>query len=184
VEIKFSIFVVSAILLVPFLYFAASPLPDACAVPPSTGYLFSKNCSGDEQDQDKGQLCCWNEKDKQGKDQLICQVCREAEGGLDCDQPVVMAPPPLKPGLSGTLEEGNVLEGNATGRLPGGGIFKAPETNLTFSQTDSSSNMSNNSLAELQSDIEETEENKPNGIDAEEEQDEGQESEDSNEEEN
>ncbi len=171
-------------MFVPLAY-ATFSIQDACAVPASTGYLFSKNCSGEERDPDKGQLCCWNEKDSKGKEQLYCQICREAKGGLDCDPAVVMSPPPPKPELSGTLEEGNVLEGNATGRLPGGGIFKVPETNLTFSQTDNSSNTSNNTLAQLQSDVEEEgAEATTREQDAEEEQDERDGTEDSNEEEN
>jgi hypothetical protein len=67
-------------------------------------------------------------------------------------------PESLRPELSGTLDEGGVLEANKTSpgltqdKLPGGGVFKAPDTNLTFSQTNNSSNTS--TLGELQSEVE------------------------------
>lgn len=149
---KYAIFMVSAVLLVPFVY-ATSSLPYVCAVPASGDYVTSKDCSGTLEGEGI-RTCCW---EKDGA--IQCQSCqrstdKDGDPVLFCG-PVVF-PGSLRPGLSGTLDEGQVIEGNTTGPgltqdgLPGG-VFKVPERNQTLTQSD---NNSNNTLAELESDIE------------------------------
>lgn len=172
----------------PFVY-ATFSIPDVCAEAPAAGYTSSKTCAAPTTTP-KGetvQTCCWKERtgtsQAPGSEINYCQTCYSTGGNignLNCTPKQQQAAGPLKPELSGTLEEGQVIEGNTTGsnvsqdRLPGGGIFKVPETNLTFSQTDSSNNINNKTLAQLQSDVED--EAKENG--AEEEQEESAETED------
>lgn len=180
---RLAIFTVIPVLLVPFLYFTSS-VPDVCAAPPSVKWGLSQDCTGALDKGDGIKTCCWKEKDAKGNEVDKCQSCTYYDGALYCDE--VAFPESLRPGLSGTLDRGEVIEGNTTGpnltedRLPAGGVFKVPDTNLTFSQTDSS-NMSNNTLAQLQSDVENDTAEKGTGETGEE--DEADESEDNEEDE-
>lgn len=176
------IFLVATVLLVPFLY-ATSSIPDVCAEAQHPGYSSSASCTGSD---DTGKTCCWREKVEGSMlGEKWCQTCTtkptpDGKGAsTTCTWPKKQAsaiePSGNLPGLNQDLTQD---------RIPGGGIFKVPETNLTFSQTDNSSTSSNNTLAQLQSDLEEDEVGGTTGEqDAEEEQDESEESEDSTEDE-
>ena len=121
------IFAVSAVLLVPFVY-ATSSIPDVCAAPASDGYVTAKNCQGTFENGGR-RTCCWEEDGE-----LKCQSCskdtdKDGDPVLFCG--AVVSPGSLRPGLSGTLDEGGVTGGNAT--VPGltqdglpGGVFKVP----------------------------------------------------------
>ena len=74
-------FVISSLLLVPFLY-AFSSVPDACAAPREEGWG-GKSCV--LSDDEKRKYCCWHEPD----DDLVCQVCDV--DGTNCDGPEVYA---------------------------------------------------------------------------------------------
>jgi|SRR5688572_9156648 hypothetical protein len=182
------IFAISVILFVPFAY-ATFSISDVCAVPPSVKWGLSQDCTGALNKGDGIKTCCWIEKDAKGNEVDRCQACSAHDDGEIYCGPVTF-PESLRPGLSGTLDEGGVIEGNTTGskltenRLPGGGVFKAPEPNISFSQTDNSSTSSNNTLAQLQSDLEKEEaEESTEESGAEGEQDENGENGNSNEEE-
>lgn len=186
-------FLISTVLLVPFVY-GISFIPDVCAVDPAPGYLNSNTCGAKTTNPETGvtkQTCCWKERtgtsQAPGPEKIVCQTCedhgRPGENLVGCDAPVTQAAAPLKPELSGTLDEGQIIEGNTTDpdltqdRLPGGGIFKVPGTNATFAEHDNSS--SSSTLAQLQSSVE----NKTTEEETQEEQNESEDSEDESEEE-
>jgi hypothetical protein len=137
---RFVIFAVSAVLLVPFVY-ATSSLPDVCAVPASDNYVTSKDCTGTLSG-DGIRTCCWVEKDANGKEVDKCQACsrstdKDGDPVLFCGP--VLFPGSLKPELSGTVEEGGIIEGNTTSPDidQKRGVFKErTDSNNTFSQDD------------------------------------------------
>ncbi|MDP9488595.1 MAG: hypothetical protein M3P28_00110 [Thermoproteota archaeon] len=162
------IFVFSTVLLVPILYYVAS-IPDACARPGSPGYYSSQNCSGSLLSKE-GRTCCWREPIPGSiLGEKVCQTCKEEAkpGGVISEtcgpqtkQSAARQPSETLPDLNQDL---------TTDRLPGGGIFKVPDSNVTLSQTD---NSSNNTLAELQAEVEnDTAQESTGENDAEEEQD-------------
>lgn len=139
-QVRPEIFAISVILFVPLAY-ATSSIPDVCAVPASDNYVTSKDCTGTLSG-DGIRTCCWVEKDANGKAVDKCQSCsrstdKDGDPVLFCGP--VLFPGSLKPELSGTLDEGGVVEGNRT-TLDSDqktGIFKDPiENNDTFSQDD------------------------------------------------
>lgn len=166
------IFAISIILLVPFLY--VSSIPDACAVPPSRGWWDSKNCSGG----DTSMTCCWRENvPGQTLGERYCQTCtiqKDADGSfsvVSCEDPelqYITTPD--------SQEDNGVLQDPSTGSSSSpkaGGFLENLKNKLALSQSNNSSTSSNNTLAQLQSDVED--EAKENG--AEEEQDESEETE-------
>lgn len=187
-----AIFAVSTILLVPFLYYAAS-MPDACAAAHHPRYA-SGTCTGDD---NTGKTCCWREQ-KEGSilGDTYCQTCTlsyDAKTKVTTEKCGLVTKQLMKPPTtdeSGPLQGGGVLE-EPTSLLnfsqsvdPNVGIFQA-ENNLTFSQANITRDNSANTLAELESDVQhdtEEESNAENG--AEEEQDESEETDDESEEQN
>lgn len=163
-----AIFAVSTVLLVPFLYFAASPISDVCARPDASVPAI---CAGDI-DSKEGEKCCWKVVGGD-KSYMVCDTCWRStnEKGwttVTCSPPTPAAPKSPLPGL------------DTQNRLPGGGVFEIPD-NGTLPQNISKSNDSS-TLTELQSDVEdEAEEQSTEESDAEEEQDENEENGNSNE---
>lgn len=166
-------FASSVILLVPFLYFASS-VPDACAVPPSRGWWDSKNCSGG----DTSMTCCWRENvPGQTLGERYCQTCsiqKDDDGSftvVSCEDPELQYITTPE-----SQEDNGVLQDPSTGSSSSpkaGGFLENLKNKLALSQSNNSSTSSNNTLAQLQSDVED--EAKENGT--EEEQDESEETE-------
>ena len=142
-QVRPEIFAFSVILFVPLAY-ATFSIQDACAAPVSPRYQ-TGTCSGMPQDS-AGKTCCWREP-VEGKllGERYCQTCYKTWDEVTetftetCTTPEKQAVAPLRPELSGTLDEGGVIEGNRT--TPDSdqktGIFKDPiENNDTFSQDD------------------------------------------------
>jgi len=121
------IFLVTTILLVPFLYVSSST-PDACAYP--SKWLESVDCYGDL---GSGRTCCWTEDSGLNKGKKVCQTCLDFkdEEGASYTKCGPVAPAASKSPLPG-LETKD--------RLPGGGLFELPETDNSLSENNSSSN--------------------------------------------
>lgn len=143
------IFLVATVLLVPFLYYTSS-ISDACAAISAPGFRSSQNCNEKVMKEGSEKTCCWREPIEGSiLGQKYCQTCTEkcSPDQKSCTETCTF--PEKKASAtdpSGTLPDLN--QDLTTERLPGGGVFKVPETNLTFSETDiSSSNTSNNTLA-------------------------------------
>jgi hypothetical protein len=146
-----AIFAVSTVLLVPFLYYVTS-IPNACAVP-NEGYSLSGDCTGKETDKN-GKTCCWTAYEGPDKGKKVCQTCYEKTG---TDGSYVQYCSPVKQAAFKSPQTASPLEPQqdlTQDRIPGGGVFKVPETNLTLSETDINSSNSSNTLSELQSDTE------------------------------
>jgi hypothetical protein len=138
-QIKTPIFVVSIILLVPFVY-AASYVSEVCAVPPDPKWGKSGECiviqSGES---DKIMECCWQEQDilNPGKTITWCQRCSDTGVG-EC------GPVYLKPTSKDFVEPpgGSVLEDPLTDSKPSDSfkdrIIKLPNKTSTLSQSNSS----------------------------------------------
>ena len=127
-----AIFVFTTILLVPLLYYGTS-IPDVCAKP-NDGYSLTDDCSGKETDK-SGKTCCWTAYEGPDKGKKVCQTCYTKQGA---DGSYMQSCSPVKPAafkLPGTLQPGT---------LP----------NVTLSQNDDNASINNNTLAELQSDLE------------------------------
>jgi hypothetical protein len=147
-QCKPEIFLVSAVLIVPFLYYVDS-VPVACAYPPK--WLQSSDCYGEK---DSGRTCCWTEDSGANKGKKVCQTCvdfidKEGASQTRCG--------PVEPAAFKSPQTASPLEPQqdlTQDRIPGGGVFKVPETNLTLSETDINRSNSSNTLSELQSDTE------------------------------
>src|SRR5688572_6543638 len=70
------IFIVTTVLLVPFLYYAASSIPDACAVIGVGSSGPDAQCTGKGTDTN-GQKCCWTAEEGPNKGKTVCQTCTE-----------------------------------------------------------------------------------------------------------
>jgi len=212
------IFVVTAVLLVPFVY-ASSSIPDVCAVPPAPGYQDSETCGAPTTNPETGetqQTCCWKERQYPKTGEVtVCQTCStyEVGGPLFCDakqQQAIKLPETTRPEQGGVLEDPSTVPKLGQDVLPkGGGVLEQPENNMTFSKSnvtfplanDSDDNMTfsksnvpflqandsddntSKTLAELQSEVEkDTAEESTGENNVEEEQDESEETEDSSEE--
>src|SRR5918994_3743145 len=99
VEIKFLIFVLSAVLLVPFVY-AFPAIPEVCAVPPSSGFSSSGTCGAKTTNADgfSKQTCCWKQRTGSsagpGPEVNVCQTCYQGPSitsPLSCNEPVTQA---------------------------------------------------------------------------------------------
>ena len=93
------IFLVTTVLLVPFLYFSSS-IPDVCADEPSWGYLESRSCGAKTTNPEtelSKQTCCWKERlwtsTGPGNVTTLCQTCYEGYkiGKIYCDEPIDLA---------------------------------------------------------------------------------------------
>jgi hypothetical protein len=81
-EFKFAIFIVSAVVLVPFVY-GAPIIPRVCALPPDQGYSGSGTCGALTTNPSTGEVtrtCCWTEKEHVSGQILpnkvnYCQTC-------------------------------------------------------------------------------------------------------------
>lgn len=106
-------FVISSLLLVPFLYYTSS-IPDACAAPREEGWG-GRSCglSTDE----KYKTCCWHEADGD----MVCQTCEV--DGTNCD------PPTVEKGSKDILSGGRLQE-PPRDLGPGGGALQEPSTDL------------------------------------------------------
>ena len=143
---KSPIFVVTVILLVPFVY-GISSIPDVCAVPPSPGYSESGTCGAKTTNPETGlsqQTCCWKQRtgtsQGPGPEVTVCQTCYQSDlrSPIACSDPVVQAmklPEGIRP-----EQEGGVLEDPATspkleGNVgPRGEFQELPENNMTLSE--------------------------------------------------
>jgi len=143
-QLRSVIFVVTAVLLVPFVY-ATSSIPDACAEISSPGYQSSKDCTGDKSDS-KGKTCCW--RSPEGGSTLgvtYCQTCKitcDSKQCIEtCGHPEKQLVKPPTTEESGPLQDDGVFEDPTAGpKLDqdvsprAGGIIEIPENNLTFSK--------------------------------------------------
>ncbi len=177
------IFVVTAVLLVPFIY-ATSSIPDACAVPPDPRFGGSDTDFCMNSPESLSAVCCWTEEDDEGIEIQVCQICalNTQTGNFDDCGEVHQA---FKGPLSSndiTQDKGGVLEDPTTLSQENNMTFF--KSNLSFPQSNNSDDNTNNTLALLQSGVEnDAAENKKGTLVGEEEKDESEENEDSNEEE-
>lgn len=108
-------FLVTSVLLVPFLYISSS-IPDACARPaPGIDTI----CLGDDLSE-KGEKCCWKvtgEKDSH----FVCHTCWKKFNDQGSIERCTAAT---------TVTFNNPLP-RPQDRPPGGGVFQFPNTNAT-----------------------------------------------------
>jgi hypothetical protein len=142
------IFLVSTILLVPFLY--GTTIPDVCAVPPSSGYSTSGTCGAKTTNPESGlsqQTCCWKQRTGTsagpGPEVNVCQTCYQSDirSPLSCSDPVVQA---MKlPGDVRPQQGGEVFDEPSTSPKFGGRV--GPQTgDIIENQIISGNNASNN----------------------------------------
>lgn len=143
-QFRYVLFVVTAVLLIPFVY-ATSSIPDACAEVSSPGYQSSKDCTGEKSDS-KGKTCCWRANEGGVLGVEYCQTCKitcdSKQCSETCGHPEKQLVKPPTADESGPLGEGGVLEDPTTppklGQdvFPnGGGVLEQPENNMTFSKS-------------------------------------------------
>lgn len=136
-QIKPPIFVVTVILLVPFVY-GFSIIPDVCAAPKDPNWGKSGNCvvedSGD-------MMCCWDEPDLNNPGEFItwCQNCES--NGENCG-PVYLKPATPSTGIPPSGGGAEVLQDPSTGSDPKaseGGFLENLKNRITSSQSNTSS---------------------------------------------
>jgi hypothetical protein len=125
--------VLSTVMLVPFLYYSTS-VPVACAVP-NDGYNLTDNCTGKETDK-TGKTCCWTAYEGPDKGKKVCQTCYTKQG---TDGSYMQSCSPVKPAAFKSPPQ--TLQ---PGTLP----------NVTLSQSEGNDSTRNDTLALLQSDLE------------------------------
>ena len=112
------IFLVTTVLLVPFLYVSSS-LPDACARPaPGIDTI----CLGDILGK-KGEKCCWIVTGETTQ-RIVCHTCWKTFNDQGSIERCTDATPAAHP----------VPGSEPQNRLPGGGVFQLPKTNATVSE--------------------------------------------------
>jgi hypothetical protein len=165
------IFVFSAVLLVPFVY-GLSLIPDACAVLKDPNWGKSGIC-GYTDDTHKRTICCWEEGEPPNTIKS-CQVCDSDSSSDGNCEPVY-----LEKHSTGSIDPspgGGVLQDPSTGSDPKaseGGFLENLKNKMAFSKSNiTSSNASNNTLAQLQSEIENDTADNTEEMGAEQEQDE------------
>lgn len=159
--------VVTAVLLIPFVY-SLIVVPDTCALPQDPKWGKQGECWYPEKNTDI-MICCWEVPDPKnpGKTQTNCQTCDTSTNPKDCGDVVVTLE---RPSDTTDLPQGGVLQepagptGNPQGGPQGGvlqdpsrdSVPKLPEKgefslgpNLKFSQTNNTSN-SNSSTPTLE----------------------------------
>jgi hypothetical protein len=109
-EFKFVIFIVSAVMLVPFVY-GAPIIARVCALPPDAGYSGSSTCgdwttnpaTGEDQ-----RTCCWTEKEHVPGQILAKQVnyCQTCNAAGECKAKVKQ----LSPSANMPEQDGGVLQ--------------------------------------------------------------------------
>jgi hypothetical protein len=137
-QIEPRIFAVSVILLVPFFY-VTSFIPDACAVPPSSGFSTSGTCGAKTTSSDgvSKQTCCWKERTGTsmgpGPEVMKCQTCYQSDirSPLACNDPVVQStkvPEDIRPELNSGVQDELPTSPKFGSRLPPitGGIIEEP----------------------------------------------------------
>ena len=134
------IFLITAVLLVPFLYYTTSLAHDVCALPPSSGYSHSDTCGARTTNSETGeskQTCCWKQRTGTsmgpGPEKMVCQTCSSSGNGLSCDAPVTQAiksPGTIRPDQNaGVQDEPSTSPKLGGGLIPKtGGIFEDPIT--------------------------------------------------------
>jgi len=145
-QIKTPIFVVSVILLVPFVY-GFSIIPDVCAAAQHPRYQ-TGNCTGS---QDTGMTCCWREPIEGSiLGQKYCQTCTTTYDPKTKLHTEVCTSPTKQASAndpSGSLPDLN--QDLTTERLPGGGVFKAPDTNNAIQEeSQNTTNLARDGLSE------------------------------------
>ncbi|HKQ21286.1 MAG TPA: hypothetical protein VJS91_04555 [Nitrososphaeraceae archaeon] len=136
-----SVFAITVVFLVPFLYVATS-VPSTCAWPREQGWGASECKLTDDE---KYKICCWHEPDGD----MICQTC-EADG-TNCEPSIVVekGSKDLQPG--GVISGGGVLQEPSTDSGPklfqkDGMVFNLPTENET-APSEQNNGTNNNTVA-------------------------------------
>jgi hypothetical protein len=134
-EFKFVIFIVSAVMLVPFVY-GAPIIPHVCALPPDSGYSGSATCSALTTNPATGEIqrtCCWTEKEHVPGKILPKQVnyCQTCNTDGECKAKVKQ----LSPSDNIPEQEGGVLQQPKITPKSGGVLEQQlPDKNLTLNK--------------------------------------------------
>jgi hypothetical protein len=134
-EFKFVIFIVSAVMLVPFVY-GAPIIPRVCALPPDAGYTGSGTCGAWTTNPSTGEdqrTCCWTEREHVpgkilAKEVNYCQTCNAAG---ECKAKVKQ----LSPSANIPEQEDGVLQQPKITPKSGGVLEQQlPDKNLTLNK--------------------------------------------------